>query len=133
MAQPERNAEKCFSRYQTLQRYVEWAEEDARCVHSSFDLVRPSFVELIDDFYDEITRHPEAHRVITGVGISRESLAKIMQPLYSTKARGLGLGLAITRAIIEKHHGQLLVTSDEGQGSTFTVRLPAADVPAMPK
>jgi two-component system sensor kinase FixL len=62
----------------------------------------------------------------TGVGIPAEALARIMEPLYSTKARGLGLGLAITRAIIEKHHGRLLVTSEPGRGSVFTVRLPAS-------
>jgi signal transduction histidine kinase len=64
----------------------------------------------------------------TGIGISRDALSKIMQPLYSTKSRGLGLGLAITRAIIEKHRGELLVISEESKGSTFTVRLPRAFV-----
>jgi signal transduction histidine kinase len=63
----------------------------------------------------------------TGVGIPEENIRRIMEPLYSTKARGLGLGLAITRAIIEKHGGQLRVVSQPGQGSTFTVRLPAAN------
>ncbi|MGE3405446.1 MAG: sensor histidine kinase [Pirellulales bacterium] len=61
-----------------------------------------------------------------GVGISAEHLERIMEPLYSTKSRGLGLGLAITRAIIEKHQGQLRVQSQLGQGSRFTVRLVAA-------
>jgi signal transduction histidine kinase len=68
----------------------------------------------------------------TGDGIPRDVLARIMEPLYSTKARGLGLGLAITRAIVEKHRGQLLVTSQQGKGSTFTVRLPAANVEPQP-
>jgi signal transduction histidine kinase len=63
----------------------------------------------------------------TGVGIAEENIRRIMEPLYSTKARGLGLGLAITRAIVEKHGGQLRVSSQPGQGSTFTVRLPAAE------
>jgi signal transduction histidine kinase len=62
----------------------------------------------------------------TGEGISREVLARIMEPLYTTKARGIGLGLAITRAIVEKHRGQVLVSSQKGQGSTFTIRLPTA-------
>lgn len=66
----------------------------------------------------------------SGVGMPSDVLGRIMQPLYSTKSRGLGLGLAITRAIVEKHGGQLLVTSQEGQGSTFTVRLPKAGSPA---
>jgi signal transduction histidine kinase len=59
----------------------------------------------------------------TGVGIPPEDLARIMEPLYSTKARGLGLGLAIARAILEKNQGSLRVASEVGRGSTFTVRL----------
>jgi signal transduction histidine kinase len=59
----------------------------------------------------------------TGVGISKENLGLILEPLYSTKARGLGLGLAITRAILEKNKGSLRVVSEPGKGSTFTVRL----------
>jgi signal transduction histidine kinase len=62
----------------------------------------------------------------TGVGIPRESVSRIMEPLYSTKARGLGLGLAIARAILDKSQGSLHVNSEEGRGSTFTVRLQAA-------
>jgi signal transduction histidine kinase len=62
----------------------------------------------------------------TGVGIAPDLLGRIMEPLYSTKARGLGLGLAIARAILDKNKGHLRVTSTLGQGSTFTVRLLAA-------
>jgi signal transduction histidine kinase len=62
----------------------------------------------------------------TGIGIPREQLERIMEPLYSTKARGLGLGLALVRAILEKNNGSLHLTSEPGQGSTFTVRLLAA-------
>jgi len=61
----------------------------------------------------------------TGVGIAAEQLHRITEPLYSTKARGLGLGLAITRAILDKNQGSLHVTSTPGVGSTFTVRLAA--------
>jgi signal transduction histidine kinase len=63
----------------------------------------------------------------SGVGIPKENLQRIMEPLYSTKARGLGLGLAIARAILEKNRGSLKVLSEPGQGSTFTVRLLAAE------
>jgi signal transduction histidine kinase len=62
----------------------------------------------------------------TGVGIEAEHLGRIQEPLYSTKARGLGLGLALARAILEKNHGSLRVASERGRGSTFTVLLPAA-------
>jgi signal transduction histidine kinase len=62
----------------------------------------------------------------TGVGIAPEELGRIMEPLYSTKARGLGLGLAIARAILDKNQGSLRVESEVGRGSTFTVRMTAA-------
>lgn len=62
----------------------------------------------------------------TGVGIPAESLSRIMEPLYSTKARGLGLGLAIGRAILDKNKGNLRVESQPGRGACFTVRLTAA-------
>jgi len=75
-------------------------------------------------------RHAEGHVDIevadSGVGIAAEHLGRIMEPLYSTKARGLGLGLALARAILDKNKGSLRVTSEAGRGSTFTVQLTAA-------
>lgn len=62
----------------------------------------------------------------TGTGIADEDLERIMEPLFTTKARGIGLGLAISRSIVEKHAGRLQVTSKLGQGSTFSVALPVA-------
>jgi signal transduction histidine kinase len=65
----------------------------------------------------------------TGVGIPPDQLSRVMEPLYSTKAKGLGLGLAIARALLEKNKGLLRVSSVPGQGSTFTVRLAAVPLP----
>jgi signal transduction histidine kinase len=62
----------------------------------------------------------------TGVGIPAHQISRIMEPLFSTKSRGIGLGLAISRAIIDKHAGRLEVNSEPGQGTTFTLRLPSA-------
>jgi len=62
----------------------------------------------------------------TGTGISPDNLSRITEPLYSTKARGLGLGLAIVRAILDKNRGSLRVASEVGRGTTCTVRLAAA-------
>ena len=62
----------------------------------------------------------------TGVGISPDNLSRITEPLYSTKPRGLGLGLALARAILDKNKGSLRVASEPGRGTTFTVRLAAA-------
>ncbi len=70
--------------------------------------------------------HVDVDITDTGVGIAREDLVRIMEPLYSTKARGLGLGLAIVRSILEKNQATLSVQSQLGEGSTFTVRLVTA-------
>ncbi len=59
----------------------------------------------------------------TGVGIDPAHLGRITEPLYSTKARGLGLGLALVRMILDKNRGSLQVASEPGRGSTFTVSL----------
>jgi signal transduction histidine kinase len=61
----------------------------------------------------------------TGIGIPRENLARIMEPLFTTKARGIGLGLAMARAIVEKHQGRIAVASEPGKGTEFVVHLPA--------
>ena len=62
----------------------------------------------------------------TGKGIPPEHLPYIFEPLYSTKAKGIGLGLSISRDIVDRHHGTLTIVSQPGIGSTFTIRLPAA-------
>ena len=62
----------------------------------------------------------------TGVGITEEALGKIFEPYFSTKQAGFGLGLAVTKAIVQEHQGHIEVTSQPGRGTTFTVRLPAA-------
>jgi len=59
----------------------------------------------------------------TGPGIAPELLARIMEPFYSTKVRGIGLGLPMATAIIEKNEGRLSVESEPGWGTTFKVHL----------
>ena len=67
----------------------------------------------------------------TGVGIPRDRLKKLFIPFYTTKQKGTGLGLAIGHRIINQHGGTIEVRSTIGQGSTFSVFLPAAEpVPA---
>lgn len=60
----------------------------------------------------------------TGVGIPPDKLETVLEPLYSTKARGIGLGLAISKAILNKNDGTIKVSSQLGVGSTFTLLLP---------
>jgi signal transduction histidine kinase len=65
----------------------------------------------------------------TGVGISAAELPRVFDRFYRADAArgagGTGLGLAIARMIAERHGGEIAVASTPGEGSTFTVRLPA--------
>ncbi|MFQ5613349.1 MAG: ATP-binding protein [Anaerolineae bacterium] len=60
----------------------------------------------------------------TGVGISQENLEKLFEPLFTTKVRGIGLGLALAKSLVERNGGTIAVENEGRQGSTFTVRLP---------
>ncbi len=62
----------------------------------------------------------------TGVGISPDQLEHIFQPFFTTKAHGIGLGLPISRRLVEDHHGYMFVESQFGYGTTITVRYPTA-------
>jgi two-component system, NtrC family, sensor kinase len=66
----------------------------------------------------------------TGAGIAPLDLPRVMEPLFSTKARGMGLGLALSRMILDKNRGSMRAASEPGQGSTFTVQLATATATA---
>ena len=84
----------------------------------------------------EVSVHQNAQHVIFqvhdyGLGIEQDQLDHIFEPFYRTPearssvAGGLGLGLAITKQIVELHEGRIWCTSEKGCGSTFFVELPA--------
>jgi two-component system NtrC family sensor kinase len=60
----------------------------------------------------------------TGEGIPKENLSRIFDPIYTTKERGTGLGLAVSQHIIEKRNGLLTVDSELNKGSKFVITLP---------
>jgi signal transduction histidine kinase len=65
----------------------------------------------------------------TGIGMDEDTVNHIFDPFYTRKAKGIGLGLAVTRRIVEAHGGTIAVRSAPGEGTTFAVRLPGALVP----
>ncbi len=60
----------------------------------------------------------------TGTGMSKETMQEIFTPLFTSKAKGMGFGLAISKRIVDAHGGKILVESSPGVGSTFTVIIP---------
>ncbi len=102
----------------------------------SFDVAGQGFYEVCSsensnwekwDFVDNagLKEYVEIRIADTGSGISREDLPKIFEPFFSTKGqKGTGLGLAVIWGIIDNHNGTINVESEEGKGTTFTIRLP---------
>jgi C4-dicarboxylate-specific signal transduction histidine kinase len=76
----------------------------------------------------ETDRHGNEAIVIsvedTGPGIEPEKIRSIFDPFFSTKAKGMGLGLAISKSIVERHHGELSVSSGIDGGARFQLILP---------
>jgi signal transduction histidine kinase len=76
-----------------------------------------------------LNREDNAVRIVVrddGCGIPPEILPRLFEPFLTTKetGRGVGLGLAISRSILERHNGDIEVQSEVGRGTTFTVTLP---------
>jgi signal transduction histidine kinase len=74
--------------------------------------------------------HPDRLRLDvrdTGAGIAPDDARRIFEPLFTTKARGIGLGLAVSRTLVHANGGEITFASDPGRGTTFTVHLPIAN------
>jgi two-component system sensor histidine kinase AtoS len=64
----------------------------------------------------------------TGIGMDELTAKNIFNPFFTTKDKGVGLGLALTRKIIEDHRGTIEVVSEKGTGTTFTILLPVVKI-----
>jgi signal transduction histidine kinase len=62
----------------------------------------------------------------TGVGFGDSDSSRLFEAFHTTKSQGMGMGLWISRSIIESHHGRLTAASNDGPGSTFVIMLPKA-------
>jgi signal transduction histidine kinase len=76
------------------------------------------------------TRVEEPSQVVvsisdTGLGVREDAIDKLFEPFYTTKASGMGMGLSVSRTIVESHGGRLLASGNRGPGATFTFTLPA--------
>lgn len=60
----------------------------------------------------------------TGIGIPKDVMGEIFEPLYTTKVNGTGMGLKVSKSIVEEHGGTIEVESEENKGTKFTIRLP---------
>ncbi len=100
------------------------------------DQVRQVFINMVSNAYQAmpeggqlkiVTRlnqsSIEAEFSDTGCGMKDEILSQIFEPLYTTKAKGIGLGLAVSKAIVEGHNGEINVRSEIRKGTTFTIKL----------
>jgi signal transduction histidine kinase len=99
------------------------------------NLIRNAQQAMPDGGEIMLRTRPEGDRVAldvidTGKGIPAEVQPRIFEPFYSTRPRGTGLGLPTTRRIIEAAGGEIVVSSEPGRGSQFTVLLPAAETSA---
>src|SRR5467141_3447590 len=83
--------------------------------------VRLSRIERLEEPIPLLRLEPDA-----GIGFKPEERDRLFEAFYTTKPNGMGMGLAISRSIIEAHAGRLWAEPNSGPGATFLISLPAA-------
>ncbi|MDN4524782.1 PAS domain S-box protein [Fictibacillus fluitans] len=119
------------------------ADDDLPMVSSADSQLKQVFINLLKNsieampeggnIYISVRQEEDQLSVVftdEGCGIPKDMLPSLGEPFYTTKEKGTGLGLMVCYKIIENHGGSIRVTSEVGQGSTFTVTLPTLSHPA---
>jgi PAS domain S-box-containing protein len=78
-------------------------------------------------FLEQPSRYVRLTVSDTGSGMSKETMQRIFEPLFTTKANGTGLGLAVTHQVVKRHGGEIFVESQEGTGTSFHLFIPSAN------
>jgi len=118
---------------------------DGEQVLADRNLLEALFLILLSNALDAVSCRPPDARVVvvrtceggaaevelsvedSGEGIAPADLARIFEPFFTTKAAGLGVGLSVSRTIVEAHGGRLWAESEPGRGATLRCALPAWD------
>jgi signal transduction histidine kinase len=113
--------------------------EPQLAIEADHDQIRQALLNLMTNGYDSmagggvltVSATPAGDSVEitvtdTGSGMDEETLNSLFTPFFTKKARGIGLGLAVTKRIIEAHNGTITVQSTPSVGTTFTITVPAA-------
>lgn len=111
--------------------------EDKPKIKGDVDKMKRAFVNIIKNSFEAMPKggkltakskkagdKVEIAFTDTGPGVPKETLERIFTPLFTTKAKGMGFGLAICKRIIEAHGGKISVESTAGKGTTFTLIIP---------
>jgi len=110
-------------------------------ISADADKLRQVFANILDNAIDAMAPVAEGRRIElyvengrpdratvrihdNGAGISEDTIDRIFSPFFTTKEKGTGLGMAISKKIVEAHEGTIEVASEVGRGTEFTIRLP---------
>jgi len=134
-----------FVEYETRKMCLTCEEEYAPgplMIRGDLVQIEQVLLNLIRNALDALQQVPEARRRLilrtvrlsadhvgilvedNGPGIDEDTLRRLFDPFFTTKESGMGMGLAISQTIVAAHKGQLLVQSEVGMGSVFSVTLP---------